>query len=133
MRLGGVVWLAAVVGLTAGAGGAWTGRRASAGPSTRPGNLLRMAPAEETGEVLSSEPAKVDRLDAAAGRIVPKDAQLEKIATGYTWTEGPVWWKGALYFADIPSNSIRRWTPRGREHFSAAERLAGQGAVQGKR
>jgi gluconolactonase len=61
--------------------------------------------------VLSSVPVKVDRLDAAADRIVPAGAQLEKIATGYTWVEGPVWLKGSLYFAEIPSNSIRRWTP----------------------
>ena len=36
---------------------------------------------------------------------------LERIATGFTWVEGPVWVNGSLFFADIPSNSIRRWTP----------------------
>ncbi|HTX76952.1 MAG TPA: SMP-30/gluconolactonase/LRE family protein [Terracidiphilus sp.] len=60
---------------------------------------------------MSSEPLQVDRLQAAADRIVPKDARLEKIATGFTWVEGPVWWHGSLYFAEIPSNSIRKWTP----------------------
>lgn len=106
MRRSDVLWLAGLVGLVAaGAGvlsrpsGAWAGHRA------------RLAAPEQNEGVLSSEPLKVDRLDAAADRIVPRDAQLEKIATGYTWTEGTVWWKGALYFADIPSNSIRRWTP----------------------
>ncbi len=33
----------------------------------------------------------------------------EVIASGYTWTEGPVWWHDALYFNDIPSKRLLRW------------------------
>jgi len=62
-------------------------------------------------EVLDSSPLKVDRLDPAVDRIVPHDAVLERIATGFTWVEGPIWDSGSLFFAEIPSNSIRRWTP----------------------
>jgi len=78
------------------------------------------APAEGDAEVLDSSSVKgvldsssikYDRLDASADRIIPKDSKLEKLATGFTWTEGPVWTRGSLYFADIPSNSIRKWTP----------------------
>ena len=54
---------------------------------------------------------KFDRLDPALDRIVPADAQLERVATGFTWVEGPVWCDGSLFFAEIPSNSIRHWTP----------------------
>ena len=60
-----------------------------------------------------SSPVKLDRLDAGIDEIVPADAKLEKIATGFTWVEGPVWVDGSLYFAEIPSNSIRKWTPTG--------------------
>ena len=60
---------------------------------------------------LDSTAVKLDRLDPAIDQIVPKDAKLERIATGFTWVEGPVWIDGTLYFADIPSNSIRKWTP----------------------
>lgn len=61
---------------------------------------------------LGSTPLHVDRRDpAAAARIVPAGARLEKIATGFTWTEGTVWAQGSLYFADIPANRILRWTP----------------------
>jgi gluconolactonase len=60
---------------------------------------------------LDSTAVKLDRLDPAIDQIVPKDAKLERVTTGFTWTEGPVWVNGSLYFADIPSNSIRRWTP----------------------
>jgi gluconolactonase len=64
--------------------------------------------------ILASTPLQADRLDPSANRIIPANATLEKIATGFTWTEGPVWLDNSLYFADIPSNSIRRWTPDGR-------------------
>jgi gluconolactonase len=69
-------------------------------------------PAQKTATgVLSSMPLKVDHLDPAIDTIVPAGARLEKIATGFTWIEGPVWDDGSLFFAEIPSNSIRRWTP----------------------
>jgi len=58
-----------------------------------------------------STPLKVDRLDPSVDAIIPAGATLERVATGFTWTEGPVWVKGSLFFVDIPSNSIRRWTP----------------------
>lgn len=60
---------------------------------------------------LESNAVKLDRLDPAIDQIVPRDAKLERVATGFTWVEGPVWINGSLYFADIPSDSIRKWTP----------------------
>jgi gluconolactonase len=66
--------------------------------------------ATEAG-ILDSAPLQVDRLDASIARIVPADARLERIADGFKWVEGPVWVRGSLFFAEIPSNSIRRWTP----------------------
>ncbi len=58
----------------------------------------------------------VERLDPAVDQIVPTQPVLEKVATGagFKWTEGPVWIPaGYLLFAEIPSNSIRKWTPGG--------------------
>ncbi len=60
---------------------------------------------------LDSAPVKLDRLDPAIDQIVPKGATLERIATGFKWVEGPVWLNHVLYFAEIPSDSIRKWTP----------------------
>ena len=56
-------------------------------------------------------PLKMDRLDASIDKIIPTGAKLERIVTGFTWIEGPVWADGRLFFAEIPSNSIRTWTP----------------------
>ncbi len=55
----------------------------------------------------SSQSLKIDRLDPQANQLIPQDAKLEKLATGFKWTEGPVWAQRHLYFAEIPSNSIR--------------------------
>jgi gluconolactonase len=54
----------------------------------------------------------VERLDPALNLIVPAHPTMERVATGFKWTEGPVWIPaGYLLFADIPSNSIRKWVP----------------------
>ncbi|MFC1718368.1 SMP-30/gluconolactonase/LRE family protein [Candidatus Poribacteria bacterium] len=46
-------------------------------------------------------------------KIVPEGAQLERLATGFMFTEGPIWdaAKGCLFFSDIPGNKMRKWTP----------------------
>lgn len=61
--------------------------------------------------VLQSVPLRVDRMDPSVARIIPANAKLETVADGFKWVEGPVWAQGSLFFAEIPSNSIRRWTP----------------------
>jgi gluconolactonase len=55
--------------------------------------------------------SRIDRLDPAFDALVPRDAQVEKLAEGFAWTEGPVWRRsgGYLLFSDIPRNTIYRW------------------------
>lgn len=53
--------------------------------------------------------------DDAFWSIVPKDLQVEQVASGYKFTEGPVWHKdGFLLFSDIPANIIYKLTPEGK-------------------
>jgi len=42
---------------------------------------------------------------------VPEGATVEKIASGFQFTEGPIWYRGQLLFTDIPANTVYRWTP----------------------
>jgi gluconolactonase len=62
-------------------------------------------------EIVRKEPA----LDA----IIPADAKLEKLATGFLFTEGPVWVPtsdaspGYLLFSDPNANTIYRWSQDG--------------------
>lgn len=59
----------------------------------------------------------IERLDPAMDRLVGTDAKIEVLASGFTWTEGPVWIGGSdghLLFSDIPRNSIFRWDQSGK-------------------
>ncbi len=53
----------------------------------------------------------IEVLHEALHALVPVDAQLEIIAEGYEWSEGPVWVPdgGYLLFSDIPPNRIYKW------------------------
>lgn len=43
---------------------------------------------------------------------VPENAQVEEVASGFQFTEGPYWHPdGYLLFSDIPANTVYRWTP----------------------
>lgn len=44
--------------------------------------------------------------------LIPS-AKLKKLASGFDWAEGPVWFGDAdcLLFSDIPNNRIHRWSP----------------------
>ena len=50
--------------------------------------------------------------DPAFHALVPQGAQLEKLADGFGWSEGPIWRQsgGYLLFTDIPNNTIYRWS-----------------------
>lgn len=43
------------------------------------------------------------------------NAPLERLATGFRWTEGPVWFEDlkCLLFSDIPNNRVLRWVDGG--------------------
>ncbi|WP_308796064.1 SMP-30/gluconolactonase/LRE family protein [Tolypothrix sp. FACHB-123] len=47
--------------------------------------------------------------------IMSNNAQLERLSSGFRFTEGPVWdRRGFLLFSDIPANTIYKWTPEGK-------------------
>ena len=39
-----------------------------------------------------------------------KKYDIEKLAEGFKFTEGPVWMEGKLLFSDIPENKVYQWT-----------------------
>jgi gluconolactonase len=48
----------------------------------------------------------------AMRELVADDAELERLGTGFTFTEGPLWNpEGFLLFSDMPGDVRRRWTP----------------------
>src|SRR5438445_1437880 len=45
--------------------------------------------------------------------LVDENAEVEQIATGFTFTEGPIWMTdGSLHFSDMPADKRRRWHPQ---------------------
>ena len=59
---------------------------------------------------------KIHRFDEAVNELLPEDAMIEVLGSGFDWAEGPVWMKdaeavngGYLLFSDIPRNSVMKW------------------------
>jgi len=48
------------------------------------------------------------------GEIIP-NPRVEKILTGFQFTEGPLWVKNRLLFSDIPASTIYNWIPGARQ------------------
>jgi gluconolactonase len=69
---------------------------------------------ETAGASANTTAVTIDRRNVGVDMIVPANATIERVATGFTWVEGPVWIpKGYLLFAEITSNSIRKMMPDG--------------------
>ena len=53
----------------------------------------------------------VDRIDPRVDALVPIGAIIQKLASGFAFTEGPVWDQrnNQLYFSDLRSNAIHTW------------------------
>jgi gluconolactonase len=61
--------------------------------------------------VTAGDAADVLRLDPAIDRVVPRDVRIEQLASGFSFTEGPVWTpEGLLLFSDPDDNRIYRWS-----------------------
>jgi gluconolactonase len=67
------------------------------------------------GKLQDNAGGSIVRVDPALDTIVPRNAKIEKLASGFQFTEGPVWVKegGYLLFSDPNANTIYRWSPEG--------------------
>src|SRR6267143_150265 len=71
--------------------------------------------------IVSNAQAPADRvvkLDPALDALISVDAKIEKVASGFGFTEGPVWVQrgreGYLLFTDIPGNKVHKMTSDGK-------------------
>jgi len=53
----------------------------------------------------------VERYAPELDALIAPDAKIELLATGYEWSEGPVWDRQshALLYSDVPENKIYKW------------------------
>lgn len=58
---------------------------------------------------------EVVQLAPGLSAVLAEGVELERVATGFVFTEGPLWdaRTGSLYFSDIPANRIHRWDGSG--------------------
>jgi gluconolactonase len=62
----------------------------------------------------------IERIDPAFDALVNADAQVEIIADGFDWSEGPLWLEDQkmLIFSDVPKNTVYKWTEeKGKEVY----------------
>lgn len=65
-------------------------------------------------ESAPEQTGSIAKVDPALDEIVPAGARIEKLATGFAFSEGPVWVDGGyLVFSDVQSNAMMKWTPDG--------------------
>jgi gluconolactonase len=71
---------------------------------------------KKTESIISSERyetvGSIDRIDQSINTLIPEDAKIEILASGFDWSEGPLWLEDqqALIFSDVPANIIYRWS-----------------------
>ena len=69
----------------------------------------------ERAAVSEPVPARVERLDDALDHALPREVDVHRVATGFEFTEGPVWSPdGELLFSSPNTNTVYRWAPEGR-------------------
>lgn len=53
----------------------------------------------------------IERLDPAIDALIAPEAEIEVLADGFDWSEGPVWLPSeqCLVFSDVPTNTVWRW------------------------
>jgi gluconolactonase len=70
------------------------------------------------------------KLDGELDRAIPGAAVVEKVATGFGFTEGPMWREGRLWFSDLTGNKVFATTPDGKvelllDHGGGLESITG--------
>jgi gluconolactonase len=66
---------------------------------------------------LAAGPRTIGRIERASpglDRLLPRDAVIEVLASGFRWSEGPVWDRqnGRLLFSDVPNNVVHSWSEK---------------------
>ncbi len=76
--------------------------------------LQRLDTAAGMRRHLELKAGRIERLDAGLDLLIASDAEIEVLADGFSWAEGPVWINEAqqLLFSDVPNNVIYRWSDR---------------------
>nr|WP_165186264.1 SMP-30/gluconolactonase/LRE family protein [Caulobacter soli] len=55
---------------------------------------------------------QIHRLSSKLDAVIAPEAEIQQLAEGFIWSEGPVWVRegGYLVFSDVPGNVMYRWS-----------------------
>ncbi len=68
---------------------------------------------------------RIERTDPALDALIAPDAKVERVATGFSFVEGPLWHRGRLWFSDVNGDKLRTVTRDGK----VVEVLANSGGL----
>lgn len=57
---------------------------------------------------------RIERMDPALDAIIAPGTTIERVATGFRFTEGPMWREGRLWFSDLRADKVFAVTPGGK-------------------
>ena len=83
------------------------------------GGAQQPTPSVQTAPAAGSQtpaPAAIEivRLDPALDAVIAPGSQIEKVAGGFVFTEGPMWHEARLWFSDVNGNKMYAMTPDGK-------------------
>jgi gluconolactonase len=72
------------------------------------------------GQKKETPMGSVEKFDASLDALLDANAQIEILAEGFDWSEGPLWIEkeSMLLFSDVPQNTVYKWTAaKGKERY----------------
>lgn len=75
-------------------------------------SLLAVPAAAAAPAQSSSSPATIQRLDPALDKVIAPGTRIEKVASGFVFTEGPMWRDGKLWFSDVRADKVHTFDPK---------------------
>lgn len=70
--------------------------------------LLPHAPPGQSEEVPPFR-GSIERLAPPLDALIAPETQIEVLATGFNWSEGPAWFGDRVVFSDVPENTAYQW------------------------
>jgi len=92
---------------------ALTAMAAAQAPAPQKNYSTAALPAPKGG-IAPAQGARINRMDPALDQIIAPNARIERLATGFQFTEGPAWHRGELWFSDLRGNKIYSLSPQGK-------------------
>lgn len=71
--------------------------------------LLALSMLCHAAEPVPKFEGSIERLHPALDALIAPGAEIEVLASGFNWSEGPVWRDGGIVFSDVPENTVFGW------------------------